>query len=200
MHALDERALWLARHVLPHEAALRAWLRKRPIAGLEADDIVQETYARLSMVASVDGIRHPRSYIFSTAHSVMMTFMRKSRVIPMRPFLEFEADSIADDYPDPEMIVIDRDELFHLGRAIAALPSRIREVFVLRRVEGLSQREVALRLGLSENTVEKHMGKGLRRLADILSQDGNMPPGASRGMARSRDKERANAARNERRD
>ena len=43
----DERAIWLGRHVLPHEPALRAWLRRRRLGGLEIDDIIQETYTRL---------------------------------------------------------------------------------------------------------------------------------------------------------
>ena len=198
MQSRDERAIWLARNVLPHEPAIRAWLRKRPVAGLEIDDIIQETYARLSTLASVEGIHHPRSYIFRTAHSVLVTFIRKSRVISIRAFAQFEEDSLVDDEPGPEAIAIDRDELSRLGRAIAELSPRIREVFVLRRVEGLSQREVAKQLGLSENTVEKHMGSGLRRLAEFLANDGKVAHAASR--AETRGEEGVHAARDKRRD
>lgn len=198
MQSRDERAIWLARNVLPHEASLRAWLTKRPVAGLEIDDIIQETYARLSTLASVEGIRDPRSYMFRTAHSVLVTFIRKSRVISIRAFAQFEEEALVDDEPGPEAIAIDRDELTRLGRAIAELPPRIREVFVLRRVEGLSQREVAERLGLSENTVEKHMGGGLRRLADFLANGGRVAHAASRDETRG--EEGAHAARDKRRD
>ncbi|MBC7168934.1 MAG: RNA polymerase subunit sigma-24, partial [Phenylobacterium sp.] len=47
-----ERAVWLAQRILPHEPALRAWLSRRT-AGLEVDDIVQETYAILAGLGEV---------------------------------------------------------------------------------------------------------------------------------------------------
>ncbi len=67
----DERAIWLGRHVLPHEAALRHWLRGRRLGGLDADDVVQETYARLIAAESVAHIRNARTYMFQTAGSVV---------------------------------------------------------------------------------------------------------------------------------
>ena len=73
MHRYDERALWLARNVLPHEPALRAWLSRRPVDGLDIDDIVQETYARLSTTQSVEDIRNPRTYLITTARSVILS-------------------------------------------------------------------------------------------------------------------------------
>ena len=54
------------------------------------------------------------------------------------------------------------------GVAFDRLPDRCREVVWLRRVEDLSQKEVAVRLGISEKTVEKHIAKGMRLLADHL--------------------------------
>ena len=82
--------------------------------------------------------------------------------------------------PSPEQSTIDRDTLDHLAKAIAALPGKTREAFILRRVEGLSQREIARRMGLSENTVEKHISRGLRLLVDQLARDGDAPGGRRR--------------------
>jgi len=80
----------------------------------------------------------------------------------------------------PEDQVIDRDELNRLARAIAVLPGKIRDVFVLRRINGLSQREVARELGLSESTVEKHMSRSIYLLMNLISNSGNDDPRASR--------------------
>lgn len=195
-HLADERARWLALNIVPHEAALRAWLRRRPVAGLEVDDVVQETYARLSLVASISEVRDPRNYMFRTAHSVLLTFMRRSRVVPMISFGLFEG--FVDNQPDPEASALVRDELSRLARAIAVLPPKMREVFVLRRVEGLSQRQVAERLGISESTVEKHMGSGFRRIADILAGGGTALSRAS--IEDSRNRKGSHAPRDKRAD
>ena len=181
MHALDERARWLARNVLPHEPALRAWLLRKLVAGIEIDDIIQETYTRLCLLDSVAAVRDPRSYAFQTAHSVIVSYLRHSRVVPIRSFSQLDADVFIDDVPDPEQTTADRDELSRLGAAIAALPPRIREVFVLRRVDGLSQRQVAEKLGISESTVEKQMSQGFQRLARLFGRGGKAAGGASRG-------------------
>jgi DNA-directed RNA polymerase specialized sigma24 family protein len=55
-----------------------------------------------------------------------------------------------------------------LARAFSVLPPKCREVVWLRRVEELSQKEVASRLNISEKTVESHIVKGTRMLADVL--------------------------------
>lgn len=175
-----ERAIWLARHVIPHEPALRAWLRKRRLAGLEIDDIVQETYARLIGAESVEGVRNPKTYAFQAAYSVMMTHVRRSRVIAFQTVSDIDQLGATADEPSPERRIADRDELQHLAEAIASLPARVRDVFILRRVEALSQREVAQRLGISESTVEKHMSRGFYLLTALFTRGGNHAPGASR--------------------
>lgn len=185
MRISDERALWLARHVLPHEPALRAWLRKRRLAGLEIDDVVQETYARLITLDSVDGIRNPRTYAFQAAYSVLMTHLRRSRVVSFQTVADIDQLGATAEDPSPERMVADRDELQRLGEAIAAMPAKMRDVFTLRRVEGLSQREVAQRLGIPESTVEKNMSRGFRLLADLFSRDGgNSTSGASKAVSK----------------
>lgn len=180
MHAYDARAIWLARYVLLHEPALRAWLQRKNVPGLDVDDIVQETYARLSTVESVDNIHNIRNYTFQAAHSVIITHLRHSRIVSIQSVAHLEALETISPEPDPECQTADRDELRRLAEAIANLPVKIRTVFVLRRIDGLSQREVAERLGLSESTVEKHMSKGFRALSAMFGRGGKTKPGASR--------------------
>jgi len=175
----DARALWLGRNVLPHEAELRAWLRLRRVTGLEVDDVIQETYSRLLLAESVDHIRNPRAYAFQTAASVMIDHMRRLKVVPITSVANLEHLHAASDLPSPERQVIDREELYRLADAIAGLPEKVREVFRLRRIEGLSQRQVAERVGISENTVEKHMGRGLLLLLQAFRDGGNGKPESS---------------------
>jgi RNA polymerase sigma-70 factor (ECF subfamily) len=132
------------------------------------------------LAASLDDVQNPRSYFFRTAWSVVVSHVRRSRIVEFRSFAQFDSEAFVDDDPDPETIVSDRDELYRLGEAIAALPSGEREVFVLRRVQGLSQHEVAEQLRLSENTIEKRMGRAIRRLAEQFGRGGRRRSHASR--------------------
>ena len=175
----NSRAIWLARHVLPHEPALRGWLSKRSLAGLDPDDIVQETYARLVEIKSVDHIHNPRTYLFQVAKTVILMHMRRMKVLPMDAVEDFDALDLAAPDPTPEQIAADRQELRRIEAMIAALPARPREAFILRKVEGLSQRETAERLGLSESTVEKHIGKCIRLLMNAMKHGGKQGARAS---------------------
>lgn len=165
---------------MPHEPALRAWLQSRRLDGLEIDDIIQETYARLIALESVEGVRSPKTYAFQAAWSVLVSHVRRSKVVPFRTVADMDQLGVVADEPSPEHQIADRDELRHLAEAIASLPGKVRDVFTLRRVEGLSQREVARRLGLSESTVEKHMSRGLHLLSKCFSRSGNPTAGASK--------------------
>jgi RNA polymerase sigma-70 factor (ECF subfamily) len=173
-HYSDERAIWLGRHVLPHEAALRAWLRRRRLEGLEIDDVIQETYTRLIAADSIAHIRDAKSYAFQIAGSVVVDHLRRMKVVSISSASDHIVD-VPSEEPSPERQVIDREELHRLAQMIARLPGRVRDVFTLRRVYGLSQREVATRLNLAESTVEKHMARGFLLMLDELGHGGKEP-------------------------
>ncbi|MFZ0266609.1 RNA polymerase sigma factor [Caulobacter sp.] len=178
--ATHERAIWLARHALPHEPGLRVWLSRRPLAGLEIDDIVQETYAILAALERVDHIQTPRTYMFEVAKSVVLRDLRRSRIVAFEALAEAEGLEPPSTEPSPETVAADRQELGRIAALIAGLPAKCREAFTLRKVHGLSQREVARRMGVSENTVEKHVGKGISVLMNALGRGGNRRFQASR--------------------
>lgn len=173
MRALDrERTRWFLRNILPHEPALRAWLTRRHPLGLEVEDIIQEAYAILADLESVEGIAYPRAYLFQVARSVITKYIRRARVVSIHAVDDVAQLEHADERPSPEQVAIDRDELGRLARAISAMPDRTQQAFILRRVDGLSQREIAARMAISENTVEKHISRGLRFLIDWFGHGG----------------------------
>jgi RNA polymerase sigma-70 factor (ECF subfamily) len=170
--ATTQRALWLTRHILVHEPELRSWLGRRPISGLDIDDIVQESYAVLAALQTVDHIRNPRIYLFEVAKSIAYQALRRKQVVAFSALAEFDLLQIPDDVPSPEMIAAGRQELGRLAELIEELPPKCREAFVLRKVRGLSQREVAAAMAVSENTVEKHIGKALNALCRVIGRGG----------------------------
>ncbi|MFZ5746706.1 MAG: RNA polymerase sigma factor [Pseudomonadota bacterium] len=156
-----ERARWFDRNILPHEGSLCAWLRRRRLEPHEIDDVIQESYAILASRERLDDLVYPKAYLFRIAHSLVLRDANRARIVPFEPLGDMEESNQAVDPFSPERITIAREELKRLATVIQSMPTRVRAAFVLRRVHGLSQREIAERMDISESTVEKHISKGL---------------------------------------
>jgi len=167
-----EKGRWLARHVLPHESAIRARLKRVHTYGLDVDDIVQEIYARIVSLPSPESIRYPKQYALQTASSIIIDHVRHSRVIPISSSGSLEQLNVVSPEVDPEAQLEFREEIAEIALFLARLPETTRETLILRRVEGLSQQETANRLGISVKTVEKHMARGVLMLMDLFGRGG----------------------------
>lgn len=164
-----ERAKWLVQHVLPHERVLRGWLINNFCDYADVDDVIQECYALMMSMEDVDHIKDVRSYLLAAARSVVLQGLRRAKVVHIESVGEIGRLGIASETPSPESHASGVQELRHLERCVAQLPERCREVFLMRKMNGLSQRQIAERLGISENTVEKHMVKALKYLGLALA-------------------------------
>lgn len=182
MSGSDHKAMddWFAREVLPHEPALRRWL-SRFARDLDPDDIVQEAYAK--MAPDYAAIREPRAYMFTVARNAVADILRRRQIVRIVAIADLDALPVVDEAGENERSLIVREELMLLQAALASLPEKCRRVLTLRKVDGVSQREVALRLGLSESTVEKHVAAGLRRCAAWFA-DRDWPAGQQRPPVR----------------
>ncbi|WP_395443687.1 RNA polymerase sigma factor [Caulobacter sp. UC70_42] len=123
---------------------------------------------------------NPKAYLFQVAYSLLVRHVQRSRIVSIRAVADLERLDLPAEMASPEQVLIDRDELHRLAEAIAEMPKKTQEAFILRRVQGLSQREIAARMGVSENTVEKHIVKGIRLLIDRFGRGGKRALGASR--------------------
>ena len=170
MGVSDERAIWLAEHVLPFESGLRAWLARRRVMDFDVDDIVQETYAVLVELNCVAHIRNPRTYLYSVAHSIILQHLRRDRVVSIEAMADIDRLGIYSEEPSPEEALSNFQELRSIALKIAALPDRCREAFTLRRIHGLAQREVAVKMRISEGTVEKHIGRAIKLLMTAMKK------------------------------
>ena len=167
-----QRGRWLARNVLPHEALLRAKLRGMCLYDLDIEDVIQEMYARFMTHPSLESIRFPRQYALLTARGIIIDHVRHSRVVSITSSGNLETLEIPAPDINSEERVEFQQEVRVVMEALDQLPKVCRETLVLRRVEGLPQREVASRLNISEKTVEKHMATGVRLLIKIFGRGG----------------------------
>ena len=159
---------WFKREILVHEGILlrylmRVWPRKH-----EVPDLRQETYARVFEAARTMRPVSPRGFLFTTAHHLMADRVRHERVVSIEAVGDIEALNVLTDEISAEQHVSARQELKRLAAAMDRLPPRCREVIWLRRVEGLSQKETAERLGVSVKAIEQHVSKGGRLLAEYM--------------------------------
>jgi len=162
------RAAWVARSVLPHEAGIRLWLRRAHVSDAEADDLVQEAYCRISALDAVDHITRPGAYFFSMVRNLLVRRLRQMSVVQFETIAEIEA--VVDPAADPEREVSARIDYARLHDMMATLPERTRRAIELRRIEGLSQREIATELGVPEGTVENLVHRGIRAIVRSWSE------------------------------
>lgn len=177
----DDKGLarWLAREILPHEGDVRRWLRRSLVVSGDVDDVIQEAYCRLADLGDPARIASPRAYFFQTARSIVLEQMRRARIVRIEAVTEIDALRIEWDEPSPERIVGGREELDRVMQAVAALPDRCRRIFEMRRVLGLSQKDIAQRLGVTENIVENEAARGLKAVLKRLGETADVGRSAS---------------------
>jgi RNA polymerase sigma factor (sigma-70 family) len=157
----------------------------------DVEDIAQEAFVRVLEAGSKGEIHYHKAYLYRTAHNLALNSLaRKSNLLV----------DYMEDFPDPDVFTDNttledsvaaqqRFELF--CRTAAELPEQCRRVLVLRKVYGLSQQEVADRLGISISTVEKHLAKGMLRCSARMHSlesplDGHKPDKNPHTMRQSR--------------
>lgn len=167
----DQLVAWVGRHILPHERQLRLWLRSA-FPAVDVDDVVQETYCRISKLDAFAHIDDPRRYFFRAARNVVLEQIRRERVVSIDAASGLaELDNAPDLGQSPEEIIAGRHMLARIERLIDTLPERAREIFRLRKIEGVPQRDIALRLHIPETVVENDVARGLKRILDQLTEE-----------------------------
>lgn len=163
---------WFIEEVQPHEPALRAYLRGRFPSLHDVDDLVQETYARILRAHAIGTAKLTRAYLFVTARNIALDAIRRAKVVPMESLADIDSSSVVESTPNAAETASCDQELEILAEAIATLPERCREIFVLRRYRELSYREIAHQLGIAENTVNAQLVIAMLRCREYLRQRG----------------------------
>lgn len=170
--SVSEQTRWFTDEVQPHEPALRAYVRSRfPDLG-DVDDLVQESYLRLLRARQAGPISCAKAYLFTTVRNAALAIFRRPKIFSGQDVTDLPAACIVDEGADVAETVSRQQELALLLDAIDALPPRCREIFILRKLRGVPQKEIAARLRLSEQTVQVQVGRGARKCAEYLRSRG----------------------------
>jgi RNA polymerase sigma factor (sigma-70 family) len=165
--------------VAPHNPVLSVYFAKREAlrrtfaakSGAEAaEDLIQELYLRLMQVPPSAEIANADAYLYRLAFNLMIDQKRSSVRRQLREdawtsVTGFERDGapVAQE-PGADRLLIAKQDLACVLAIVGRLPEQTQRVFRLHKLEELSYREVAVRLGITVSTVEKHMTRALQRL------------------------------------
>lgn len=174
---MDEGSLdnWFIREILVHEDMLVRYLLRRWPNRPDVNDLRQDTYVRVYEAAARSRPAVPKAFLFATAAHLLADRMRRRRVVAIDAVGDIEALDVLVEEVSPERRLSAHEELRRLAQAIDLLPPKCREVVWMRRVDELSQREVAQKLGISEKSVEKHVMKGMKQLAAAFRSGPTQP-------------------------
>jgi RNA polymerase sigma factor (sigma-70 family) len=127
----------------------------------QAADMVQDTYVRILSLKHPHAIVQPRAFLYKTAINLTVDEFRRQRLRNRWSAALESIEELQSDAPDQEAVVESKERLDLLRQAIHELPPKCRHVFLLHKFMDLRHAEIAERLGISKNMVEKHVIKGL---------------------------------------
>jgi RNA polymerase sigma factor (sigma-70 family) len=146
----------------------------------DIEDIVQETYIRIYQASQKKTIFHARSFMLKTARNLALNHVARADALnyleqqvdreadPNEPAFDYESDVV----DSPDSVLQSEEEFLLFCRSVRDLSLQCRRAFILRKVYGLSQRDVAKRLGIAESTVEKHIAKGITTASAYMKLHG----------------------------
>ena len=168
LRAQTQLERWFTEGVIPFEPMLVRFLNRNWRNRDEVPDLLQEVYVRVYEAATREQPRAVKPFLFAIARNLMIDRLRQMNVVSIEAVADFDKLNVIDDMPSPERQVSAREELRQLQKALDGLPTRCRQIVVWRKIDNMSQREVARKLGVTEEVVESQVAKAMRVLASSI--------------------------------
>jgi RNA polymerase sigma-70 factor (ECF subfamily) len=163
---------WFTREVQPHGPLLKSYLRSKFPSVRDVEDLVQESYLRIWKARAAQPIQSAKAFLFKVARNLALNAVERQRVSPIEVVADLAAVAVLEEGPNAADAACTREEILLLADGIEALPPRCREIFILRRIKSVPQKEIALRLGISEQTVQVQVQRGVKHCAEFLRRHG----------------------------
>ena len=147
---------------LENELPIKRFLRRFLFRPEDIDEITQETFLRAYRATTDRVVDSPKAYLFQVAKSLAYNELsRKNR--KLTDYLEEATEDKTERTSSLEDELAGEEKVRHLLDAIATLPPRCREVYMMRKVQAMSYKEIAKALDISVSGVEQHLVTGSQR-------------------------------------
>jgi RNA polymerase sigma factor (sigma-70 family) len=162
--AIEPDLIGLNRRYRP---ALMAFFMRRSASHGDAEDMTQELFAKLAVAqsgpAGTGAMDNADAYIFQMAANLLRDRGRREKV-RANYRASLHAGSVDLEPLDPARVLLGRESLGEVSDALRELPERTRAIFLLFRLEGMKQSELAALYGVSISAVQKHIFKAMTHL------------------------------------
>jgi RNA polymerase sigma-70 factor (ECF subfamily) len=153
-----------------HRSTLQNYFRRRVRRTEDAEDFVQDVYLRvLSAGPEVRKVESWRGFLLRAASNLLIDKHRRSKARMEGEHVAIEGELCDHGIDDPERVLIGRDQIHALSEGLKTLTSKARDAFLLVRVEGLSHKEAAARMGIEPKAVSRHIERSLAQLGALLA-------------------------------
>lgn len=159
-------------HYSEHHRSLLAQVRRRVRGNEDAEDIVQETWAKAAIAVENGSIRNLAGYLHRVAANLSIDHLRRAKA---RAHLRIEPpggaiEDVACPAPIADQAIIAAQAEAAFDAAISRLPARARQVLLLNRVEGWTYARIASHLGISERTVSNDLAVAIESCIHFVSR------------------------------
>lgn len=159
---------WFCQQVLPLEGALMSYIRRNWRVPEDIVELRQDIYERALLGARTVLPANTRGYLFTVARNHLINQAVRSKVVSFDLVADLDHELGANDLTATDRYLDARDQLRRAQLGMERLPPRCREVVRLRKVEGLTTKEAAARLGVGVDTIERQLTLGMRALTDFM--------------------------------
>jgi RNA polymerase sigma factor (sigma-70 family) len=172
---IADQTRWFAEEVHAHEPLLRNYLKGQFPAVRDVDDVIQESFLRVWQRQAIKPIASAKAFLFKVGRHLALDTLRHERRSPIQAVSDLSGLGVIEEKADAAESAAHNEEVTILMAAIESLPGRCREIYILRKLYRLPQKEIAERLGVTEGTVQVQIGRANRRCEEFFRARGYAP-------------------------
>ena len=163
---------WFDTFVAESRGELTSYLNRMLRSSDDALEVSQEAYLKVFLALRKRGDRDhcPKALLYTTARNLAISRLRHQKIIDRTTLAVTVSQELQTERRSPEQHASSSEDMQALLLVVNQLPPKCRKVMLLRMLEGLSQKEIAVRLDIAVSTVEKHLAKALHSSRDTMAK------------------------------